>query len=259
MKTGIKKRFIKYHRKRWNHIYAGLKDFIKHGGDEELHKVRVETKRITALYHFIETCNGDFDCRKELKPIIEIFKLSGKVRDYRNAKTFCSKYGVSHAYFIDEAKKQQKYLKELKHKRKKYRDKFEDIEATANYFLKDLQSEQLTRHLITGKEEIIRNLQKKPQGKALHEVRKKIKELYFMAGLGVNERRGILNTDDLKSLDKLQDDIGNWHDISKFHEKVQQSAEGGHPNKLASATGEEKRLLREIRKISNEIIHKDGK
>jgi CHAD domain-containing protein len=253
MKSDIKNRLIRYHHKRWKNISGHLKNFIKHGGNEELHQVRVETKRLTALYHFIEACNSDFNSDKELKPIREIFKLSGKVRDYRNAKTFCSKYGVSHAYFIDEAKKQQKYLKELKHKRKKYRDKFGELEAKANYYLKNIQADQMKRHLITQKEEIIKDLLKKPAGKALHETRKKIKDLYFMAQLGIYQRRSILNKNDLKNLDKLQTDIGNWHDLSKFREKAQQGLQAGRPHKLASAIEEEKKLLAEIRKISGEI------
>jgi len=259
MHTSLHKRLFKYHHKRWKHIRASLKDFLKKGADEDLHELRVEIKQLTSLYHFIESCDLNFNGNKLLKPIEKIFKLSGKVRDYRNAKQFCNKYKIEQKAFRNEAKKQEDYLEQLQQKHKRHTLDFKKLENKTNHELRGIGKEQIKNYLRVKRQEAITDLGKKSNDKALHEVRKKIKELCYIANISSFERKGICNAQDLKKLDKLQDDIGNWHDISKFSQKLQGFFKAKQSRLPQAIAREEQRLLKEIRKNSAEFIQAQSK
>jgi CHAD domain-containing protein len=254
MKADINKKIIKYHRQRWRHIHAKLKSFIKNKNDDDLHELRVEIKKISALYHFIECYSNHFTSKKELTSLQKIFKLTGKVRDYRNGKKLCAEFNTGYEAFKKDEKNQKRYISKLNHCANKHQHKLKVAQLDANRLLKHLQDHQIKKHLNESKAKLVQILTQNPNGKTLHETRKKIKELYYLAELAQQERRGVLNAADLKKLDALQDHIGQWHDINKFCQTVQHYKFPEQEYGLIPVIEKEQRISEQIRKLSYEWL-----
>ena len=218
-KNSAAKRIDSYHFEVWNHFHKHFDKFIKKRDDESLHQLRVSIKKIVAVVHFIEYCDSEFDA-VQMKSVVKIFRLSGRLRDNRNAHLFCAKFGIQKSVLKKADSKQEDNFKKLKARHKKAGN-LDLLREEMKKHLAPLNTAQLKKYLAEIMKQVIIAFQKKMSDKALHNARKKMKELTYLSKMPGNHSGEIINKSRFELLLVLEDVIGDWHDINKFRVKLE--------------------------------------
>lgn len=207
-----KKRTVKIIGKRFSTIRSHLRAFRKTQEPEELHKLRVEIKKLRAVLLLQLDALDSGHLPGEFKPVKTLFKDAASVRTPHVNLQLLDKYKIPGDAFRrsqETALRKQSikfrdnvddYLDSLKPVKKKFLRKLKDIDDKYVQNMSATQLDQLSTLFSTRDPE------------QLHECRKKLKNLlYIHASLGkplaVKLKFGKLY------LTKLQELIGTWHDI----------------------------------------------
>lgn len=73
--------YIDFHKERQKQTSAFHQRLKKHCTVDDVHDVRVDIKRLRALYQLIGWMNHRFNAESQLKPVRNFFKAAGKLRD----------------------------------------------------------------------------------------------------------------------------------------------------------------------------------
>ena len=76
-----KKEESKHLGKEWEEMSIHLNSFLETGDQEELHRFRVQVKKIRAMLSLIEDASGEHAFLKNFKPVKKVFKYAGNIRD----------------------------------------------------------------------------------------------------------------------------------------------------------------------------------
>lgn len=175
---------------------AHLKNYLKTQQQEELHRFRVQVKKLKALLILVDECNKS-TLIADFKPVKRVFKQAGKLRDsyisglnpgIQGADTVIQK-------FLNRG---SKYRKSINRAYGELRGK---LCSAAPKKIRRFYEDQLQR--------IAAQLVARPSAQRLHDCRKRIKVLLYNYPLVRGELRQDLDT---SYLDLLQEAIGNWHD-----------------------------------------------
>jgi CHAD domain-containing protein len=177
------------------------------------HQLRVELKKLNALFDLIEFSSTKFRRKKVIKPFKTIFKQAGKVRDLQIEEATFKKYQEYNLLLkyrsnlcIQQLKEKKLFFsllnlqttKQLKNQYKK-----------SIPFLSEIDREKVNSYLIKKKAEIkIFLSQPNLQTEQLHELRKLLKIYYY------NEMNLLLKNKNQKTpkKKKLTELLGNWND-----------------------------------------------
>ena len=88
-------RLVIYLRKRAKSIHSILEKPEVEYSTNTFHKLRVEIKKVKALFDLIYFCSEDFEFEKHFRPFKEIFVLAGKVRELQLEEQLLNKYRSS--------------------------------------------------------------------------------------------------------------------------------------------------------------------
>jgi CHAD domain-containing protein len=177
----------------------------------DIHKLRVELKKVRALAHLVRYCTTGFQEKKFMKPCMKIFKAAGSVRELQLQKARLKKQGAWTV--LDQyAARVTKALKNAKHqfysridnallKKIKARDKM-----IVPYF-NAVQGTRIARYLEMKSNEID-GLIKSPdlKEKQVHKLRSLLKEFHYTI---LMFQPGAVQ---LETIDALQELLGKWHD-----------------------------------------------
>jgi CHAD domain-containing protein len=208
-----------YLRKKINTVIRELSTSADERTPETFHRLRVEIKKIRALFSLIAYVDGGFKkhSKKYFEQFKPPFKKAGKVRQlqmeeemlcrYRPDVKLKSKTPVAQWLMINQ-KKQEKAIavfeKETGNKTNKRIDKTgEKIEA----HLDRITQRSLIEYNKYAEAELRKRIQNAFTKKETHDVRKQIKELLYNLKLTVSADDRVI-----KQTDHLQDTIGKWHD-----------------------------------------------
>src|ERR1700743_2637362 len=78
---------------------ARLKAFLKTGDQEQLHKFRVQIKKLRAMLSLFETASRQHGLLKEFKPVRRLFKYAGNIRDAHISLELAKSYSVKNEQF----------------------------------------------------------------------------------------------------------------------------------------------------------------
>ena len=214
----------------------------------DFHKLRVEIKKLNAIFYLINFCSKDFKRKKTFQPFKEIFKQAGKVRELQIEETILEEY-LSTESLLD-------YRKNIKTKQLEEQDSFfqflgkkleksitDKIEILIPFV--DQVGKKKANDFIEKKRRIIQNLVNKTLLKTdeLHELRKLLKILkYTVSSISVENGESI-DSEELVLIDLL----GDWHD---FHVILKQLDKALESKEIQSSEIEE---IKEVKlKISKE-------
>ena len=207
-----KKEEAKYLDKEWVEMNAHLKAFLELGDQEELHKFRVQIKKLKAMLSLFENTSRQHGLLKNFKPVREIFKYAGQIRDAYTNLQLSKRYDLKNELFetgqqriIEEGTNDfrlngEKYLKNIKETRKRLKKQLPkvDDDLIAEYYKKQL-------------ERIAGNLATTVFSEEMHDNRKLIKILVYNHKLAGKALNGSFHFN-IEYLNKLQNSIGEWHD-----------------------------------------------
>jgi CHAD domain-containing protein len=207
-----KKEEIKYFNKEWNQMNNHPEAFLENGDQEELHKFRVQIKKLRAMLNLIEHTSHKQRLLKKFKPVRKIFKYAGHIRDAHTNLLLGDRYKLKNEVFETGQQKiitdgivefqlhGKKYLKNLKNSYKLLKKQLPKVGDDA---ITDFYKNQL--------EDISIKLQASNFDDEMHDNRKLIKILVYNQRLAGSALDGSLHLN-AEYLDKLQKAIGDWHD-----------------------------------------------
>jgi len=206
-----KKQEIKYFHKEWKQMNNHLEAFLATGDQEQLHKFRVQIKKLRAMLNLVEHTSHQPRLLREFKPVRKIFKYAGNIRDAYTNLLLSERYQLKNEAFETGQQKiiadgivefqlhGKKYLKSLKNSYKLLKKQLPKVDDDA---IADFYKNQL--------EDIAAKLQGGNFDDEMHDNRKLLKILVYNQRLA-GSALGSLHLN-AGYLDKLQKAIGDWHD-----------------------------------------------
>ena len=199
--------------------------FLEHPSPEALHNWRVEVKKTAAILKLSHFSKPKKKIKKAFRPIKKMFRETGEIRknhllydklkrENKDTATLTAKLEASieagTRIFVDEGKKHQKLLKKKLNKIKKGLFSIPFRQVTRFFRLK---IKTICRQLNLGKD----------RKTYLHEARKNIKEMMYLKHFLKKPESdlALLNWD---YLDKLQHQIGEWHDLDELLDYIKKES-----------------------------------
>ncbi len=223
--------------------------------NDYLHHNRVAIKKIKAVLGMLSAINEDFDFNKAYKPYKNIFKHLAPIREYMlqterlknhtGKKNIAGKQPPNAALLNKELKKAtSEYLKEMEEGKPFILKEIGQLDPKAIYPYCHKLIKQTKRKC-------------KHHGKVshLHENRKQLKQvLYCIKLLNTKERSKLLSAKTIAVINKLQDDIGQWHDNLELMERIKKEKINTGKEFNRSLENETDDLLKRIHKNNQEWV-----
>lgn len=196
--------------------------------EDAIHDMRVSIKRLRLLYRFLDFfADKQFCAKRKANMLIDVFKLSGSLRDTQIGLTVVEKfqdYLQTDYHIVKENLQQEKKI--LSTYFKKNQGQFEQIEINRLFFLSETnlkiivdfpalqQTFDIYKEISLQKLAVLLML---PQVN-FHTVRKKVKSLTYLTEIEQIQQTGpSQNLLLLKLMGKL---LGEWHDLKIFYQKL---------------------------------------
>jgi CHAD domain-containing protein len=207
-----KKEEEKYLDKEWMEMNARLKAFLETGDQEALHKFRVQIKKLRAMLQLFESTSKESGLLKNFKPVRQIFKHAGNIRDAHTNLELSERYKLKNDLFetsqqkiieegtVEFQNKGEEFLKDIKTARKKLKKQLHKVNDS-----------QIAAYYKSQLEQIATNLTVSGFTEDMHTNRKLIKILVYNHKLAGRALDGKIPFN-IDYLDKLQEAIGKWHD-----------------------------------------------
>lgn len=223
MKKQKIKRFV---RQRWKNIAAHTFAFCADNNPEELHKLRVEIKKLNLAFELLNFCAGEKNNAFSKPPLKQLFKQAGVIRTSHINLQLLAAYKIQNellttkqtttaiAETVPFCDKKNFYIQQIKKRKKKYLHQIPKIKKQC---ITDFCEQSTT---------LLKDIFSKPlRPEELHESRKMLKKLlYLQAIVSKNTWRQFgLN---VLYIDKLQNLIGEWHDSVVAIELISSIADG---------------------------------
>lgn len=203
---------IKYFEERMDLITDNFYNYLLTGESDELHRMRIELKKIKSLLNLSGFCLKNSEAAKKYKQLNKIFKAAGLIRSVGINKIAVKKYQLNDSaldsrhdklmetYCSDFLSNSYSYEKEIKASFKKIPKSFRNIKnkCLENFFKNHLRNVSILF------------LEEEPE-KNFHKCRKMIKDLVYINDFTSEylSDKLIVNT---FYLGQLEDFIGKWHD-----------------------------------------------
>src|SRR5258707_5502298 len=156
-----KKDEVKYLDKEWTEMNYHLAAFLETGDQEQLHRFRVQIKKLKAMLSLFESTSRRHGLLKDFKPIRKIFKYAGHIRDAHTNLQLSERYNLKNELFetgqqkiIEDGTNEfrlngKKYLRNIKETHKQLKKQLPKIDddLIAEYYKKQL--EQIAGNLAT--------------------------------------------------------------------------------------------------------------
>jgi CHAD domain-containing protein len=201
-----------YFNEQWGKMVTHLKAFIEAGDQEELHLFRVQVKRLRAMLVLLDAALPKYKLSKEFKPVREIFKRCGIIRNAYINLQLGIRYHLNNDKFISG----QQFImengsNEFKESGRKYLKIIKSVHDELKDDLRPVDDNLINKFYKTQLEQIGNALSDLQFNEELHKARKQIKILVYNRKIAYKALDGKLHVNN-DYLDKLQDSIGTWHD-----------------------------------------------
>ncbi len=214
-----------YYKKCMNSVRSILRKPKKEFSDKDFHRLRIGIKKIRAVSALINSCATNLSQPVSTDSFNDIFAHAGKVRDLQIEISFFKKFRKFKS--SHETKDMRARLKNAKKVFFRLKTTWNEDEMNKNYRIVSALSASVTdesiRHYINGENAAISNLleQKHLERQQLHDLRKKLKELNFVAQIQPAPQ---YKPKQLKAFQKL---LGDWHDSVVFEKDLKKISESG--------------------------------
>lgn len=207
--------------KEFHREFAAL---LLEGSARSVHQLRVNLKKQLAFFHLLEALDPSFSTERATQAFSKIYRKAGKVRNLQVEKGVVAKIGGP----TGQADQFMHWLEERECQR---RERLHEFGAKLNLVpvrrlshrvgthIRFLNRESLSSGLIAYLSGLLDSAADllRPEnlaGEKLHDLRRIVKELFFNLRFVDNISKGhSLLHEDIKYLDRLQQQLGNWHDL----------------------------------------------
>jgi CHAD domain-containing protein len=242
-----KKKQYEYISKRCDNILNCVNNFCAHKDHEELHKLRVEIKKLKAYAAFTSKLTGQ-NLEKKLEPFTDIFRKAGEVRTaHLNLETI-KKFGIRSPGF---KKSQQAVIEnvtaQFTSSSQRYIGNIEKACNSIQHECHDISEKKILKFYEKKIDSLSVFFNQNFDEKKLHSRRKIIKMLLYADNLlsPKLKRELALNT---SYFDVLQDTAGKWHDVVVINDMLN-SAQINN-NKLDRLMKDKDGLLQAVKSLA---------
>jgi CHAD domain len=209
MKTTAKLR--KYYLSQIDSIEAILRKSGQEFTPEDFHTLRLCIKKIKAVLSFLHFYNPDFNKEKYYKPYKELFSHAGEVREIQIQQSQLKNYTSNPllAKYFDELSNDLQHHQEAfaelvdRKLRKKIKANAKKVES----FFQKAAQQLMTQYLLEEQSHIQLLLKAdKLEKKDVHDLRKKIKDIYYLQKIFQPKNKRLVVADDFQEM------LGQWHD-----------------------------------------------
>lgn len=258
-KSRIKTVLLKYHDDISSSLSKTVTISIDNPGVNNIHNIRVNIKKLRALYKLLERLSGKMFSEKQHAILFKkIFRETGKLRDiqiktkildnYKSAESVKKLFG-----YIDASKEQA--LKSIRNSLADFNfQKYSESENLVKELITELPSAEIenecVKFIIRSAKKIKRHLESEKSTEQIHEIRKLLKELHAASDILflIKESKALKNF--LKLVKNTEENLGKWHDniillvsLSEFFNNLKKYNES--PGK-------------ELINLENELKHQNG-
>lgn len=203
----------KYLKKRESTINCLLETQQQYYTPDTIHTLRVELKRLNALFNMINYCTKGFKKKKNFKPFKRIFRQAGKVRELQIEQSLLEEY-----FALDLLPDYKEYLEKLLTRKLNFffiikdnslpqilNEKYQKIVPLLNA----TSTKKATRYVAKKRAGIKKLIARKTlKNKHLHPLRKQLKEYqYSYSSLNYDSQNKPTSGKDI-----LPELLGEWHD-----------------------------------------------
>lgn len=205
-----KKEEKEYFNTEWKDMKEALRSYLDAGNQDDLHKFRVQIKRLRAMLILADGLSNKPQLQKDFKPVRQIFKKAGDIRNaYINLK-LAKEYKVENdAFVIEQNKRMEDAANAFRLKGEKYLEKLKTAHKSIEHEIKPINDTHINRFYSEKLHHINNSLTNLRFDDHLHECRKWIKILIYNYALVQPSLQLKINEDYLQD---IQTAIGNWHD-----------------------------------------------
>jgi CHAD domain-containing protein len=205
-----KKQERAYFDKEWNDMKASLKSYLKKEQQEDLHRFRVQVKKLRAFLILSDSDDQNPKLAGYFKPVRKIFKEAGEIRNaYMNQKLGKSQQIHNHEFMSNQYQLQIKAGREFKSKKVRFLKKLKDVQHVLKRKIQPISNLHINLFYQTQLEQISNFLGNIEFNDQLHDCRKHVKILLYNYKLTQPVLDTKLNEEYLK---QIQAAIGDWHD-----------------------------------------------
>ncbi|MDB5087251.1 MAG: hypothetical protein JWR09_1245 [Mucilaginibacter sp.] len=205
-----KKEEKKYFDKEWEQMKCSLLAFFKKENQEDLHRFRVQVKKLHAFLLLSDSSNHHPGLAPYFKPVKKIFKKAGEIRNAFINQELAKEHQTGNTVFISSQRELQiDATNKLRSKQVKYLKKIKDAHETIKGKIRSISNVHTSlfyQNLLQYISDTLTNLK---FNEDLHNCRKQVKNLVYnhklvRSGLAIG-----FNTD---YMHQVQTVIGDWHD-----------------------------------------------
>lgn len=235
-----RKRQQNYFNARLESVLLNCQLYSKRARAENIHRIRVDLKKIRALLYLQEKTGSAVNTRS-LKYIRKIFKQAGKIRDAQVSAALMKKMQMGTPAFFSHQREivageskvfnalvsrhTDKLMKACARQRKSFRHiSRQEINKLNRFIVKKLKPVYFPRLKLTE----------------LHESRKSIKRMIYLNSILKEKDNSRIKIDCLR---KLEESVGKWHDAIVTEKLVKQFSSGTRISPLLAA---KKKKLQEL-------------
>lgn len=240
------KELEKYYENHHRHI-SELSDIPpKKFTQENFHKLRVELKKLNALFDIINYCSINFKRKKSFKSYKLLFKQAGKVRELQLEENLLKIHDTRNSL--------KKFRANLKHLRSQEQEKYFELRERVTIsrdkniilLLAAIDKESIQNYLSKKEEKISQLLLKKNTDEdELHELRKRLKLMNYIL-VSLNKKK------ENKERENLAELLGKWHDCQVMEESFGKAIKKGEVD--AKELNSLKRIIKKIAVDKNQFL-----
>lgn len=207
-----KKEEAKFLDREWKLMNDHLKGFLETGNQEDLHKFRVQIKKLRAMLSLFESTSRRHGLLKDFKPVRKIFGYAGHIRDAHTNLQLSERYNLKNELFeTGQQKIVEEGTAEFQNQGELYVKNIKDAYKQLKKQLPHVNNSAIADYYKSKLEQIATNLAVSGFTEDMHTNRKLIKILVYNHKLVGKALNGSLPFN-AEYLDKLQEAIGKWHD-----------------------------------------------
>jgi CHAD domain-containing protein len=205
-----KKQERAYFDKEWNDMKASLKSYLKKEQQEDLHRFRVQVKKLRAFLILADSADQQPKLAGYFKPVRKIFKQAGEIRNaYMNQKLGESQHIHNDEFMNNQQQLQVEASRKFKAKKVRFLKKLKDVHYELKRKIQPISDLHVNLFYQTQLEQIANFIEKIEFNDQLHDCRKQVKILLYNYKLTQPVLDTKLNEEYLKV---IQTEIGDWHD-----------------------------------------------
>ena len=213
--------------------------------------MRVELKKIKALFDPLAFSSKQFNSSLAYKPLKHIFKEAGHIREWDVLRQLFKDYELERfeKQIIPKPEDRKQAMAEFHHKADRHIKEAKQSHKKTRKYVAGINKQNFGKYISKTEEQLNKKLFQKLRQDELHLIRKQVKELIYLSQM-IKDKT---TTQKIKAYDKLQNAIGKWHDKKVLIELLKKNKNGSYKTAIDKLKSDCTIDIKSIKALVNEL------